>query len=177
MMEKEATAIPRPRGAAEPARTLMRKCDCPAGAPCSCADQESMQRSASGPAPAGGIPAVVGQVTGAGGGAPLDPSLRERFEPRFGVDFGSVRIHTGPRATESARAVNALAYTVGRDIVFADGHYAPHTERGARLLAHELTHVVQQGGDAVSPGTVDAVSEASDPSEHEADEVAGEVMR
>ncbi len=66
------------------------------------------------------------------------------MEPRFGHDFSQVRIHTDERAAETARAVNALAYTVGRDVVFGAGQYAPQTDEGRRLLAHELTHVVQQ---------------------------------
>lgn len=77
-------------------------------------------------------------------GQPLPPSLRTFFEPRFGQDFGAVRVHTGAGAAQSTQAVNAHAYTVGRDIVFAPGQYAPETTAGRRLLAHELTHVVQQ---------------------------------
>lgn len=84
-------------------------------------------------------------------GRPLDPAARAFFEPRFGVDFSAVRIHTDTQAAESARAVSALAYTVGRDVVFNTGQYAPHSDSGRRLLAHELTHVVQQRGVA-SPG-------------------------
>jgi uncharacterized protein DUF4157 len=79
-----------------------------------------------------------------GGGQPLNESARSFFEPRFGYAFDKVRVHTGGRATESARAVNALAYTRGHDIVFAPGQYAPETVAGQRLLAHELTHVMQQ---------------------------------
>jgi hypothetical protein len=79
-----------------------------------------------------------------GGGRPLDASVRAFFEPRFGQAFDQVRVHTDVRATESARAVNALAYTRGRDIVFGAGQYAPETMAGRRLLAHELTHVMQQ---------------------------------
>jgi hypothetical protein len=67
------------------------------------------------------------------------------MEPRFNVDFDSVRVHTDANAIELARGVNARAFTVGRNIVFDAGHYAPHTDDGKRLLAHELTHVVQQG--------------------------------
>lgn len=63
-----------------------------------------------------------------------------------GYNFGDVRIHTGPKAADSARAVDAVAYTVGRDIVFGAGQYAPDTARGRQVLAHELTHVAQQGG-------------------------------
>jgi hypothetical protein len=67
------------------------------------------------------------------------------MEPRFGHDFSHVKVHTDTKAARSATAVNALAYTVGRDVVFGVGQYTPQTNRGRRLLAHELTHVVQQG--------------------------------
>jgi hypothetical protein len=77
-------------------------------------------------------------------GEPLDVSTRAFMESRFGHDFSSVRVHTDTRAAESARAVNALAYTVGRDVVFGLGQYAPATGEGQRLLAHELTHFIQQ---------------------------------
>ncbi len=79
-----------------------------------------------------------------GGGQPLPLTIRNFFEPRFGADFSHVRVHTDARAAASARSVNAIALTVGRDVVFGVGQYAPDTETGRRLLAHELTHVVQQ---------------------------------
>ncbi len=79
-------------------------------------------------------------------GQPLDPTDRAFFEPRLGCDFSQVRVHAGSKAAESARAVNALAYTVGPNIVFGLGQYAPYAEKGRHLLAHELTHVVQQHG-------------------------------
>jgi Domain of unknown function (DUF4157) len=78
------------------------------------------------------------------GGQPLAYPLRAFFEPRFGRNFSDVRIHTGEPATRSAEAMNAMAYTLGRDIVFGAGQYTPSTAAGKRLLAHELTHVVQQ---------------------------------
>jgi hypothetical protein len=81
-----------------------------------------------------------------GPGRPLSPAARGYFEPRFGRAFDDVRIHAGPEANASARAVRARAYTVGHDIAFAAGQYAPETTEGRRLLAHELTHVVQQTG-------------------------------
>ena len=71
--------------------------------------------------------------------------MRTFFEPRFERDFSQVRVHADAHAAESAQAVQALAYTVGSDIVFGAGQYAPATTAGQRLLAHELTHVVQQG--------------------------------
>lgn len=80
------------------------------------------------------------------GGQPLPESERHFFEPRFGVDFRGVRIHTDARAAETAEDLDAQAYTVGQDIVFNEGRYAPETEEGRRLLAHELTHVIQQNG-------------------------------
>jgi hypothetical protein len=66
------------------------------------------------------------------------------MEPRFGHDFSRVRVHADARAADSARAVNALAYTVGRDVVFGGGQYVPQSAAGLRLIAHELVHVVQQ---------------------------------
>ena len=79
-----------------------------------------------------------------GGGQPLPKSVRTFFEPRFGHDFSQVRIHTDGQASESVRKSNAKAYTVGRDVVFGAGQYAPHSTEGKGLLAHELAHVVQQ---------------------------------
>lgn len=82
----------------------------------------------------------------AGSGRPLEPSLRQEMEQRFGHDFSRVRVHSGGAAEQSARDVNANAYTVGQDIVFGTGSFEPATHEGRRLIAHELTHVVQQGG-------------------------------
>ncbi|WP_224242992.1 eCIS core domain-containing protein [Hyalangium gracile] len=95
------------------------------------------------------------------GGAPLPGTVRSQFEPRFGQDFSQVRVHVGSQAAEAARAVQARAYTVGRDIVFGSGQYQPDTEGGRRLLAHELTHVVQQGGAPEQPAARPASSDAS----------------
>ncbi|HEY2574338.1 MAG TPA: DUF4157 domain-containing protein, partial [Verrucomicrobiaceae bacterium] len=82
-------------------------------------------------------------------GKPLDQSTRAFMEPRFGHDFSQVRIHTDIHAAESAGALKALAYTVGRDLVFAPEQYQPYTACGQKLLAHELAHVVQQGSGAL----------------------------
>jgi hypothetical protein len=100
-------------------------------------------------------PAVERQVRSLrGGGRPLPPSERAFFEPRFGRDFGQVRVHTDGRAAEAARSVDALAFTLGRDVVFAPGRYRPGTGPGRRLLAHELTHVTQQDGRAAAGGLI-----------------------
>jgi hypothetical protein len=77
-------------------------------------------------------------------GKPLPESSLSLFESRFGKDFSHVRVHTDTRASESARALNARAFTVGQDVIFGSGQYSPGTGEGRKLLAHELTHVVQQ---------------------------------
>ena len=81
-----------------------------------------------------------------GGGSPLPSEERTFFESRMGADFSDVRIHTGAQATETSSQLNAKAYTTGTDIAFNDGEYQPGTDSGRELIAHELTHVVQQGG-------------------------------
>ncbi len=86
-----------------------------------------------------------------GPGQPLDPVTRAFFEPRFGYDFGRVRVHTDDTADESARSVGALAYTLGPHVVFARGRHAPSTSSGRKLLAHELAHVTQQAEGRVQP--------------------------
>jgi hypothetical protein len=80
-----------------------------------------------------------------GGGTPLSNETRSYFEPRFGHDFGQVRVYAGSHAADGADAVCARAYTIGSDIAFASGAYMPWAMEGRRLLAHELAHVVQQG--------------------------------
>jgi hypothetical protein len=89
------------------------------------------------------VPSIV-QETLSSPGQPLDPTTRGFMESRLGYDFSQVRVHINARAAESAQAVNAHAYTVGRDIVFDAGQFMPHRRSGQALLAHELTHVVQQ---------------------------------
>lgn len=81
-----------------------------------------------------------------GGGQPLSESSSAFFEPRFGADFSGVKIHTDSRANHLARSINAKAFTIGRDVAFGTGQYSPETSKGKQLLAHELTHVVQQHG-------------------------------
>lgn len=126
---------------------LQRKCSCESsGTKCAaCAEEQEslLQRSASDPAAVESAPPIVFDALGSPG-QPLDWATRSFFEPRFGYDFGNVRVHTDGTAAASARAINALAYTARENVVFATGQYAPHSPSGARLIAHELTHVVQQ---------------------------------
>lgn len=102
-------------------------------------------------------------------GRPLEPATRADFGRTIGHDFGSVRVHTSERAAQSAKALSARAYTVGRDVVFAAGRYDPRSEAGRRLLAHELTHVRQQA-DATPSGPLRVVD--SPAAEAEADRAA-----
>jgi hypothetical protein len=105
-----------------------------------------------------------------GGGQPLPQSVRAVFEPRFGYDFGQVRIHTQPNISNLSRALGARAFTVGSDIGFGSGQFSPGTTNGKKLIAHELAHVVQQGSgtsnasqaqrSGQSPATIQRFSDA-----------------
>ena len=105
-------------------------------------------------------PASVERVL-ASSGRPLEPALRQDMEHRFGQDFSRVRVHTGTAAEKSARDVNAHAYTIGQDVVFRAGRFAPQTQAGQRLLAHELAHVAEQRPGAAIP----RVMRTADPTE------------
>jgi hypothetical protein len=120
----------------------------------------------------------VKDVVGRGGGAPLDPAVRQRMEASFGTDFSDVRVHSGGGAAASAQAVDAHAYTVGNEIVMGDGH-AQESAGHERTLAHELTHVVQQRSGPVegtpAPGGI-SVSSPSDRFEQAAEATADRVI-
>lgn len=132
--------------------TLHRKCNCPGGgATCPDCEAEEVEeakgihrKSASNSPDDAHAPDNLLQNLGPG--SPLEPAVRENMESSFGRDFGDVRIHSDTRAAQSARAVNARAFTLGKDVVFDHGQYSPGTQSGKQLLAHELTHVVQQEG-------------------------------
>ncbi|TVR78087.1 MAG: DUF4157 domain-containing protein [Rhodospirillales bacterium] len=148
---------------------LQRKCT-------ACEDGESILQRRRGPGrDPDTVPAIVHDVL-RGPGQPLDPGTRAFFEPRFGHDFSRVRVHTDARAAESARAVNARAYTVGSDIVFTQGAFAPGSRAGGQLLAHELAHVVQQGTPRIpSPGLL-RLGRPDTLSEVDADRAASRVV-
>lgn len=110
-------------------------------------EEEPVQaKAASRPAPSISPKVATNIHAMKGGGQPLPEATRAAFEPRFGYDFSHVRVHTDTPATESAAAIKARAFTVGSDIAFGAGEYAPESAAGQKLLAHELTHVVQQDG-------------------------------
>jgi hypothetical protein len=126
---------------------LRRKCACGASSAsgeCEMCKKKGQQRKAAragGPAVA---PPIVHEVLSSPG-SPLDAQTLSFFEPRFGHDFSKVRVHADDKAAQSARAVNAMAYTVGEHMVFGASHYAPGLDKGKHLLAHELAHVAQHG--------------------------------
>jgi hypothetical protein len=167
-LAREAKSRPMVYPAGRP-RQLQSKCACGkemrAGGECEeCKKKReaAMQGYAADSAISATVPAIVNDVLRSSGQA-LDPATRAFMEPRFGHDFGSVRIHSDDKAAESARAVDSLAYTFGKEIVFGSGQYTPGTTEGRKLIAHELTHVVQQSipaGPQVVPGASGVESEA-----------------
>ncbi len=128
-------------------------CSCSAGGDmceeCQQKQQPTVARKSEGALHADGAPPVVRDVLSRPG-QPLPQSVRAPFEQKFGQDFSGVRVHDDSAAAESSSSINALAYTLGNHIVFGQGRYTPGTEHGDRLLAHELTHTIQQSSDTSS---------------------------
>jgi hypothetical protein len=158
-------------------RLLQRTCSCggksSSGGECESCKKKAMQRRASGGVEAATAPPLVHQVLRSPG-QPLDAATRAFFEQRFGHDFSKVRIHADAQANESAQSVNALAYTVGSQIVLGSGA-GSDKQSDTELLAHELTHVVQQSqadenASSLQVGAIDS------PFEKEADRMAGAVV-
>jgi len=117
---------------------------------------------------------VQGILQRKGAGQPLEHGVRDFMETRFGEDFGAVRVHTDAHAAQTARQLNANAYTVGRDIFFGSGRYHPQMSEGRRLLAHELTHVTQQ--ESASPSLFSPMMDGSaDRFEREAEAVSNAI--
>lgn len=180
MNRQIANQIHQQKPSATPAASglLQRKCACGthtvAGGECAeCKKNQTLQRASLSPRGSGveggrEVPPIVHEVLRSPGKS-LDAATRAFMEPRFGHDFSQVRIHDDAQAGASAREVNALAYTVGSHLVFNSGVYAPHTASGKGLLAHELTHVVQQrqGPATLSPLTLDKPGEGAQEQEAE----------
>lgn len=155
-----------------PAPQIRRACACGATCPKCQTKQLQTKRADSCDSGQTAVPPIIHDVLRSSG-RPLDPATRAFMEPRFGHDFSQVRIHTDPKAATSSQSIQALAYTAGRDIIFAPNQYSPQTERGKRLLAHELAHVVQQG----EGRPVDRISRFSDTDHHILEEAALELTR
>jgi len=179
-MSNQLTAIAksdnqRPRIMPVRSGLLQRKCACGGGASlsgdCEECGKKQLQRRATNQAGRDAVPPVVRDVMNAPG-RPLEEPTRSFMESRFGHDFSQVRVHTDARAAESAAAVNAHAYTVGHNVVFASGQYGPSTTVGQRLIAHELAHVVQQQGVGASIAPSLEISAPHDQSELQAEQAA-----
>ncbi len=140
-------AVSAPSTISHAAPLTLHRCSCggsSSGGSCDkCKDEAEIQRKHSGPTPVSEAPAIVHEVLRSPG-LPLDPATRAFMEPRFGHDFSQVRIHSENDSAQSAESIDARAYTAGTHIAFGLGEYAPGTADGRRLLAHELTHVLQQ---------------------------------
>lgn len=111
-----------------------------------------------------------------GGGQPLKSGVQEEMSAATGQDFSDVTVHTSQEADELNQDLGAKAFTTGKDIFFRDGEYDPHSSDGQELIAHELTHVAQQGTGKVDTGGQMKVNAPGDTFEHEADDVAKQVV-
>ena len=158
-MQAYAAKSAAPRPLRFPSNPMLQRCGKMSGPSCPChapdnSQETTLQRAARTADSEQAIeaPAVVKDALRSPG-EPLDRSTRALMEQRFGHDFSQVRVHTDARASDSADAVNARAYTVGHHVAFGPHEYAPRSVEGQRLLAHELTHVVQQGASAGAANT------------------------
>ena len=181
-LQTQLKVTPRPAFTVVRTALLQRKCACGqhtiAGGECAeCRKKQlSLQRRAMNNTEAYEVPPIVHEVLRSPS-QPLDPATRAFMEPRFGHDFGQVRVHTDAKAAESARAVDALAYTVGRDIVFGAGQYVPGENQHKSTLAHEMAHTIQQGtGMKRVPDKLN-VTNPADASEREAEATAQAIMQ
>jgi len=168
-----SAGLPSPKGS-----TLLRKCACGGNKQSDDEKRKSalLQRKGQRPITAAeeeGVPAAVDAALRSGGEA-LPEAVRSHFEARFGHDFSRVKIHTDGVAAQSARSVGARAFTVGSDIVFNNNEFQPHSPAGRHLLAHELTHVVQQSAMPTRRGAL-RIGAPDSRFEREADQVADRI--
>jgi hypothetical protein len=158
---------------------LQRKCSCGgnhASGECESCKKKGLQRRAvSQLQEMTHAPEIVHDVLRTSG-VPMDSGVRNFFETRFGHDFSTVRIHSGSRAADAADAVNATAFTVGKNIVFGNGRYSPYSREGLQLMGHELTHVVQQGFDSTNYTTPLQIIPSSDATEQQAEHASRQIF-
>ncbi|MFQ5616354.1 MAG: DUF4157 domain-containing protein [Anaerolineales bacterium] len=167
-IEDTVQRMPDPTASHSSEPILQRKANCSCGGSCSSCrtnmenPPELMRKASSNESTSFSAPSIVSDVVRSPG-QPLDTATRSFMEPRFGHDFSQVRVHTDTQAAESARAVNAQAYTLGNHMVFGEGRHSPESSNGQRLLAHELTHVVQQGAGRTNGNVQQQASNGSIP--------------
>ncbi|MGH9428723.1 MAG: DUF4157 domain-containing protein, partial [Terriglobia bacterium] len=162
-------------------RMIQRKCACggQAGPDGECAEckakRMALQRQAAGPDTTPELPESVHGVLNSSGGQPLDKATRGTMEEKFDTDFGGVRVHTNEPSSHAANDISATAFTHGQNIYFSAGQYQPGTPSGDKLLAHELTHTIQQkknGNVHASRVNNMSISQPGDPDEQEAEQAA-----
>jgi Domain of unknown function (DUF4157) len=157
---------------------LQRKCACGnhtfAGEDCAGCQEKKLQRNAATPTEQTEVPPIIYEVLNSPG-QQINPDTLALMEPYFGHDFSQVRVHTDRRASASARAVNALAYTVGRNVVFEEGQYSPHSSAGKEIIAHELTHVVQQQFHSPTPNKlqIEGTTSSAEREAHQSSQMFG----
>jgi Domain of unknown function (DUF4157) len=141
------------------------------------AKQSPVQRQAKAPTDKSSLPPSVTEVMRSNNGLPLPKSTRAKMENALGANLSGVRVHTGSQAARAAEDINARAFTTGQDIYFGAGQYQPDTDQGQRLLAHELTHTIQQTSGRSALQTDSLISQPGDPLEREAEAMADTVGR
>ena len=152
-------------------------CSCGGSGSCAECKKKPLQRKGEGDA-AGISPGFHSAMNRSGGGAPLASHTRSAMEQRFGENFDNVRVHSDGAAADASRSIRAHAFTTGRDIYFGQGRYEPHSVSGQKLLAHELTHVLQQRQGVVKPGLKSLTANAqNDDFEREAEQAEAHVDR
>ena len=138
----------------------------------------ALQREVGKPEAPKKLPSSVTGALSSSSGQPLPPSARTPMEQSFGTDLSGVRVHTREQAAQASKDINATAFTHGQDIYFGEGKYQPGTGEGEKLLAHELTHTIQQegnGGVQTKSNGEFSISQPGDPMEREADQVTDTV--
>jgi Domain of unknown function (DUF4157) len=179
-MSKQTHAAAKPARYALAIHSVLQRCSCggpsiSTGECASCKRKHLLRHAATSSCEISEAPEIVHDVLRSSG-EPLKAAARDFFESRFGHDFSRVRIHNGSHAAAAAESVHATAFTVGRDIVFGTGRYAPNSVDGRRLIAHELSHVLQQGFEPNSGSTPLPVIPSSHALEHQAEQTARQAL-
>lgn len=181
VLSRQATAPSSERVQPDQHTAVQRSCSCggEVGVDGECmtcrATREALQRHAAGPTEQDAVPTSVSRALRSDGGHPIDRATRTSMESAFGADFGDVRLHTDSQAATAARDISAKAFTSGQSIYFGAGQHRPDTAEGQKLLAHELTHTIQQGSGRGELQTSPRISQPGDPLEREAEVVSEQV--
>ncbi len=181
VLSRQATALSSERVQPDQNTAVQRSCSCggEVGVDGECmtcrATREALQRHAAGPTEQDAVPASVSRALRSDGGHPIDRATRASMESAFGADFGDVRLHTDSQAATAARDISAKAFTSEQSIYFGAGQHRPDTAEGQKLLAHELTHTIQQRSGRSELQSGPRISQPGDPLEREAEIMASRI--